>query len=221
MYDGPRPLTDTAKEFRNFRRYEGEFDKVRRNYRNPAPAHQKGSSGALVNIFYQDENKDKGKIISINDKFKSFSTLLDELTGKFGKRVDLIYSWPHRQRITSLMQFSNRCVYVAAPNTRPKKGNISYGALPDTWVSTKVKDGRRGDENKLYRKDKDLKESPVRYMPLVINVSYHSARDKQETIFLNPQTSQEFEDWLDDLSKPGLPVRALYSDKPPYTQVIT
>ncbi|XP_060567401.1 echinoderm microtubule-associated protein-like CG42247 isoform X2 [Ruditapes philippinarum] len=223
MYDGPRPLTDTARDFHNYRRFEGEYDKVRPNYRNPA--HQKGSNGCLVKFFLNGKSQHKGHIISINNKMKSFQTLLDDLTKKFGVRIDHVYNWPHGKEITDLSQFHNRCVYVVSPAAKKKKGNVlipvTYGASKENyWSNRKMSGGRRRQENELYRKDQEFKESPVRNMPMVISVSYKSAPErKPEKFILNPQTAQEFEDWLEDLSKPNLPVRALYSDKPPYAQM--
>lgn len=223
-YPEPRPLTDTADRrlFPNYRRYEGESDKVRINYRDAAHKKIGHSNGALVRLFRNGDKNHKGLPLTINSRhFINFKALLDYLNTKIPTPTGInhIFKWPEKREVTSIKDFRNRCVYVVS-STKTLK-DVRYGESPEGfWSNKQPSAGKlRKHEVELYKGPISPKDSPVRNVPLVVTIINNLSRDKREKVILNPQTQQTFEQWLEDIANPDLPVKALYSEKAPYMEV--
>ncbi|XP_053379131.1 uncharacterized protein LOC123526739 isoform X2 [Mercenaria mercenaria] len=227
-YPQPRPFTDNAeRRFPNFRRYEGEHDNIRINYRNPAHKRRGCSNGALVRFFRNGDAHHKGLSLTVNKDFKTFETLLFYLSDHIPTPTGIhhIFKWPEGDEIKSVTEFQNRCVYIVSSTKEMKRKvngvEMKYGQSREGfWSNKKMSAGRmRKHEAQLYKKPKDHVQSPIRNLPVVVTIINNLSRDKREKIILNPQTKQAFEDWLEDISNPTMPVMTLFSDSTPYPQI--
>lgn len=134
--------------------------------------------------------------------------------------VNYIFKWPEGSEIKSVTEFQNRCVYVVG-STKKLVTNINYGDSRENHWSNKPPSGGklRKTELGLYKKPPSPKDSPVKNVPLIVTIINNVARDRREKVILNPQTQQSFEDWLDDIGNLDTPVKALFSERPPHSEV--
>ena len=175
----------------------------------------------MVKFFCNGESNDKGVPLTINKSFRNFEQLLIYLSDKIPTPTGVrhVFKWPEGQEIKSLTEFRNRCVYIVASTNKLQK--IKYGESQEKfWSNKKPSAGKvRRDELGLFQKPSSPKESPQKDSPRIVTVINNRNREKKEKVILNPRTQQAFEDWLQDLNTPDMPVRALYTAKPPHVQV--
>lgn len=222
-YPEPRPLTDTARNrYPNYRRYEGDGLYQRINYRDPAHKKIGRSTGALVRFFRNGDADHKGVPLTVNRSFRNLETLLVFLNDKIPTPtgVKYIFKWPEGTELKSVTEFQNRCVYVVS-STKNLRRDVNYGdSREGHWSNKKPSAGRlRKNELGLYQKPPSPKESPVKNAPLIVTIINNLSRDRREKVILNPQTQQSFEDWLDDIGNHDMPVKSLFSEKPPHSEV--
>ena len=92
MYTAPRPFTDTERaQYPNHRRYEGENDNFRANYRDAAHKKLGKTAGALVRFFRNGDPEYNGLPVVVNNAYRNFETLLVDLMVKFRRRRGKIY----------------------------------------------------------------------------------------------------------------------------------
>ena len=221
VYLEPRPLTDTERaRYPNHRRYEGENDNFRANYRDAAHKKLGKTTGALVRFFRNGDPEYKGLPIVVNNAYRNFETLLVDLNSKIATPtgVKYIFKWPEGNEIQSVKDFQNRCVYVVS-SSRQLRRNVNYGESREQfWVNKKPSAGKmRKTEKGLYKRSP--KGSPTANSPLIVTVINNLSRDKREKVILNPQTQQTFEEWLNDINCNEIPVKTLYTEKTPYSEV--
>lgn len=223
VYPEPRPLTDTERgRYPHYRRYEEEYDNLRINYRDPAHRKIGRATGALVRFFRNGDADHKGVPLTVNRNFRNLETLLVYLNDKIPTPtgVKYIFKWPEGSEITSVTEFKNRCVYIVS-STRSLRRDVNYGDSRESfWSNKKPSAGPvRKDEVALFKRPISPKESPVRSAPIVVTIVNNLVRDKTEKVILNPNTPQSFESWLEDIANHDMPVRTIFSDKKPYTEV--
>ena len=223
VYPVPRPLTDTERaRYPNHRRYEGENDNFRANYRDAAHKKLGKTSGALVRFFRNGDPEYNGLPVVVNNAYRNFETLLVDLNGKIPTPtgVKYVFKWPEGNEITSVKEFQNRCVYVVS-STRQLKRNVNYGESREKfWVNKKPSAGKmRKTEKQLYKRPVSPKGSPTSNSPLIVTIINNISRDKREKVILNPQTQQTFEEWKSDINCAEIPVKSLHSEKHPYSEV--
>ena len=223
VYPEPRPLTDTERaRYPNHRRYEGENDNFRANYRDAAHKKLGKTNGALVRFFRNGDKDHKGLPVVVNSAYRNFETLLVDLNGKIPTPtgVKYIFKWPEGTEITSVKEFQNRCVYVVS-SCRQLRRNVNYGdSREQFWVNRKPSAGKmRKAEKVLYKRPASPKGSPTSNSPLIVTIINNLSRDKREKVILNPQTQQSYEEWLCDINCNEIPVKTLYTEKTPYTEV--
>ncbi|XP_052268743.1 echinoderm microtubule-associated protein-like CG42247 [Dreissena polymorpha] len=222
VYPEPRPLTDTERSrYPNYRRYEDDGNPFRINFRDPAHKKIGRTTGALVKFFRNGDADHKGVPLTVNRSFRNIETLLVYLNDKIptSTGVKYIFKWPEGTEMRSVTEFQNRCVYVVS-STKQLRRDINYGdSREEFWSNKKPSAGIRKKEIELYKKPLSPKESPVRNAPLIVTIINNLSRDHREKVILNPQTQQTFEEWLDDVSNHDMPVRALFSEKPPHVEI--
>ncbi|KAL4221535.1 Echinoderm microtubule-associated protein-like 1 [Mactra antiquata] len=221
----PRPFTDTMRNrnpyYPSYRRYEGENDHVRINFRDPAHKKIGRSSGALVRFFRNGDPNDKGLPLTVNRKFLNFEALLVFLNDKIPTPtgVKYVFKWPEGTEVKSITDFRNRCVYVVASRNKLNR-DVTYGESAESfWCNRKPSAGLRKNEVDLFKRPRSPKDSPTRNSPLVVTIINNTSRDKREKVILNPNTQQTFEEWLEDITNPDIPIKGIFSDKPPYQEV--
>jgi len=191
------------------------------NYRDPAHKKIGRSTGALVRFFRNGDPNHKGLPLTVNRNFRNLETLLVYLNDKIptSTGVKYIFKWPEGTEMKSVTEFQNRCVYIVS-STRNLRRNCNYGESREGfWSNRKPSAGLRRNELELFKKPPSPRESPVRNAPLIVTIINNLSRDKREKVILNPATQQSFEEWMEDIGNHDMPVRSLFSEKPPHIEV--
>lgn len=218
---GSRPFDDLAR-FEASRLRETAETAVSLNH-----AHKKFSKrGKLVTFYRNGDPHFKGIPTSVSQKcFASFDTLLSWLNQKISltKGARHVFAWPEGREVTDVKGFVGGKSYVVSSD-RKLRTDVQYGDSKEGyWKNRKPSAGKfRKSEKHLLINEGSEPQSP-NSRPRVLTIISNTNRDSREKVILNPQTNQNFEEMLDDITtmirlmKP--PVTSLYTSKEPYKKV--
>lgn len=234
-YQDKRPYTDTETGKRNPRDAQVMHDYTRyepsrmRNFESEGneypdnPGHNK--RGKRVTFFRNGDKNFKGIKVSINKKtFPNFETVLMNLNDKIPTTagVRYIFSWPEGKEIKSITEFVGEKHYVVS-SVRKLNKSVCYGEIKvQEWSSKSLSAGKvRKSELALFQRPKSPENLPKR--PRVLTIISNLSRESREKVILNPQTTNNFEEFLLDvptlINIPNPPAVSMYTEKAPHTMV--
>ena len=208
------------------------------------------SRGRLVTFYRSGDSDFKGIRTSINKQFPKFDSLLNWLSERINipGGVNHLFEIPNGLEIKHIDEIRDGCSYVAS-KTRRWNRSARYGDSKEQYWSNRVPSAskfRRNERNLLtdprgkrwhsYPNSRASMQSgppqaqgqigfqmPRDIRPRVLTIISNTTRNSREKVILNPQTTQTYEEMLQDIT--GMlrmqepPVTALWTTRKPYRKV--
>ncbi|XP_033733893.1 protein rpi-1-like isoform X2 [Pecten maximus] len=190
----------------------------------------------LVRFFKDDDRLHRGVTVSINDRqFKSIESLYEYLNDKIDtkKGVRHIFNFKTKKEVKTVKELERGDVCIVSSSTRFKKDVIMYHLLMDQPISpTKslITNSHRSSRDQGRHERAQINDGNTRTpnstapgKQVTFTIVSNTDRYSKEKMILNPNTSQPFEQLVEDmgtmLQLKYPPATGIFSTRKPYQQI--